>query len=57
MKTKLVDKGIPAVLGEYGAIHRTTLLTGDALALHLSSRAYWNKYITQQAKVHGMRIN
>jgi aryl-phospho-beta-D-glucosidase BglC (GH1 family) len=54
MKTKFVDKGIPVVLGEYGAIRRTGSLTGDALTLHLASRAYWNKYITKQAKTHGM---
>jgi len=54
MKTKFVDKGIPVVLGEYGVIRRTSTLTGEALTLHLASRAYWNKYITQQAKVHGM---
>lgn len=53
MKTKFADKGIPVVLGEYGVIRRTTL-TGDALALHLASRAYWDKYITQQAKANGM---
>jgi endoglucanase len=53
MKTKFVDKGIPVVLGEYGAIRRTTL-TGDALTLHLASRAYWDKYITQQAKANGL---
>jgi endoglucanase len=53
MKTKFVDNGIPVVLGEYGAIRRTTL-TGDALTKHLAARAYWDKYITQQAKAHGM---
>jgi endoglucanase len=53
MKTKFVDKDIPVVLGEYGAIRRTSL-TGDALTLHLTSRTYWNKYITQQAKANGM---
>jgi hypothetical protein len=53
MKTQFVNKGIPVVLGEYGAIRRTTL-TGDALTLHLASRAYWIKYITQQAKANGL---
>lgn len=54
MKSKFVDKGIPVVLGEYGAIRRTTALTGAALTLHLASRAYWDKYITQQARAHGL---
>jgi endoglucanase len=53
MKTKFVDKGIPVVLGEYGVIRHTTL-TGSALTLHLTSRAYWDKYITKQAKANGL---
>ncbi|MEP6611804.1 MAG: glycoside hydrolase family 5 protein, partial [Mucilaginibacter sp.] len=53
MKTKFVNNGIPVILGEFGAIRRTTL-TGSALSLHLSSRAYWDKYITQQARANGL---
>jgi aryl-phospho-beta-D-glucosidase BglC (GH1 family) len=53
MKTKFVDKGIPVVLGEYGPMRRTTL-TGDALTLHLASRAYYLKYVTHQAKTNGV---
>lgn len=53
MKTKFVDKGIPVVLGEYAAMRRTSL-TGDALTLHLKSRAYYLKYVTQQAKLNGL---
>lgn len=53
MKTKFVDKGIPVVLGEYGAMRRTSL-TGDALALHLASRAYYLKYVTKQARLNGI---
>ena len=53
MKTKFVDKGIPVVLGEYGAMQRLSL-TGDALSLHLASRAYYVKYVTQQLKAQGM---
>ena len=54
MKTKFVDQGIPVVMGEYGAIRRSTDLTGAALTLHLASRAYWNKFVTQQARAHGL---
>ena len=43
MKTQFVDKGIPVVLGEFAAIRRD--LTGDALTLHLASRAYFLKYL------------
>lgn len=53
MKTKFVDKGIPVIMGEYGAIRRSSL-TGDALTLHLASRAYFLKYVTKQAKANGI---
>jgi len=53
MKTKFVDKGVPVVLGEYGAMRRSSL-TGDALALHLASRAYYMEYVTKQAKANGL---
>ena len=53
MKAKFVDHGIPVVLGEYGAIRRTTL-TGNDLALHLAARAYYVKYVTQVAIENGL---
>jgi endoglucanase len=53
MKTQFVDKGIPVVLGEYAATRRSAL-TGDALANHLASRAYYLKYVTSQAKANGI---
>lgn len=53
MKTQFVDKGIPVLLGEFGAMRRTNL-TGDALALHLAGRAYYHKYVVQQALANGM---
>ncbi|HEY8937894.1 MAG TPA: cellulase family glycosylhydrolase [Cyclobacteriaceae bacterium] len=53
MKAKFVDKGVPVLLGEFGALRHTALM-GDNLTLHLASRAYWDKYITQQARAHGM---
>jgi len=53
MKTQFVDKGIPVVLGEFGAIRRTTL-TGNDLTLHLNSRAYYLKYVVKQAKANGL---
>lgn len=53
MKNQFVDQGIPVILGEFGAIRRTTL-TGDDLTLHLASRAYYLKYFVQQAKANGL---
>jgi len=53
MKTQFVDKGIPVILGEFGAIRRSDL-TGDALTLHLASRAYFLKYVVKQSKANGL---
>ncbi|MBN2350255.1 MAG: cellulase family glycosylhydrolase, partial [Bacteroidales bacterium] len=53
MKTQFIDEGIPVIMGEFGAMRRTSL-TGEALALHLESRAYFLKYVTQQAKANGI---
>ena len=53
MKTQFVDKGIPVLLGEFGAIRRTSL-TGDALTLHLNSRAYYLKTVVKTAKANGL---
>jgi aryl-phospho-beta-D-glucosidase BglC (GH1 family) len=54
MKTQFVDKGIPVLVGEFGAIDRATTLTGDALALHKASRAYYAKVVTQRALALGL---
>jgi aryl-phospho-beta-D-glucosidase BglC (GH1 family) len=54
MKTQFVDKGIPLIVGEYGTQHRDNL-TGDNLTLHLASRAYYLKYVTQQAIAYGLK--
>ena len=45
------SKGIPVLLGEYGAPRRTTPLDLD---LHLASRAHWMKYTTQKALANGL---
>jgi len=53
MKQQFVDKGIPVILGEYGAMRRSNL-TGPALTQHLLSRAYYHKYVTQKAIANGI---
>lgn len=53
MKAKFADHGIPVVLGEYMATLRTQL-TGDDLALHRASRAYYSQYVAQTALANGM---
>lgn len=54
MKTRFVDNGIPVILGEYGAIRRTISDNADWQQLHYESRAYFNRYVTEQAKNYGM---
>jgi endoglucanase len=53
MKQQFVDKGIPVVVGEYGAIRRDSL-TGEALQLHLASRAHYLEYVTRQANANAL---
>lgn len=53
MKTQFVNKGIPVILGEYGAIRRSNL-TGEALEKHLASRAYFLQVVTQESKNYGI---
>jgi endoglucanase len=53
MKTKFVDKGIPVIIGELGAIKRS-LADADNLALHLASRQYFYEYCNKIASSNGM---
>lgn len=53
LKNKFVKRGIPVIMGEYGAI-RKTVLTGKALTKHLESRKYYLKYITEKALKNGI---
>lgn len=53
MKQQFIDKGIPVIIGEFGAIRRSNL-KGDSLTLHLNSRAHFFEYITREAKADGM---
>lgn len=53
MKALFADKGIPVVLGEYGAIRRFDL-DESILDAHLQSRGYFNECVTREAKKHGM---
>ncbi|WP_076931791.1 cellulase family glycosylhydrolase [Proteiniphilum saccharofermentans] len=53
MKTKFVDKGIPVILGEYGAITMRTGL-GEHQEAHNKSRNLYDETVTREAKNHGM---
>jgi len=51
MKTKFADKGIPVILGEYGAYRRTTPLDMEK---HQASVDHWAIYVTNQAIANGL---
>ncbi|MEQ9375956.1 MAG: glycoside hydrolase family 5 protein [Imperialibacter sp.] len=53
MESQFIEKGVPVILGEYGAMKRTNL-TGDALQLHLNSRAYYHEFVTKKAIESGI---
>ena len=53
VKPKFIDKNIPLVLGEFGALKRLTL-TGDNLKLHILSRRYFYNYVVKSALSHGI---
>lgn len=53
VKAQFTSKGIPVVMGEYGAMYRDKL-TGDALTLHTNSHAYFYQYVTQRALAAGL---
>jgi endoglucanase len=53
MKTQFVDKGIPVIIGEFGAMQRSTL-TGTNLTLHLASRQYYYNYVVNSAIKKGL---
>ena len=47
MKTRFVDRGIPVILGEFGAISRTEIPGAEAY------RIRWNRYVARSAFMHG----
>lgn len=59
MTDKFASKGIPVIIGEFEAMKRTTAaypdLTGETMNLHLASRTYFDWYILDSARRHGLR--
>ena len=53
MTDKFVSQGIPVMIGEFGAMKRTSLPEPD-LDLHLASRTHFHKYVADSARSHGM---
>ncbi|MBD1432012.1 cellulase family glycosylhydrolase [Sphingobacterium sp. DN00404] len=53
MKAHFIDRGIPVILGEYGATYRA-LTNAAALQDHKKARANYLKYVTGAAIAHGL---
>lgn len=53
LKRKADALGVPVIIGEFGAMRRDTL-RGDALAMHLASRAHYLAYVAHLAHANGM---
>ena len=52
MKTNFVDKGVPVLIGEFGANDRVGVLTGDAYAKHRKGRLAYYDYLMKSAFKH-----
>ena len=53
-KEKFTSKGIPVVIGEFGARSREYMLEGESLEMHKKSRAQFYGYVAKAAKERGM---
>jgi uncharacterized protein YjdB/aryl-phospho-beta-D-glucosidase BglC (GH1 family) len=53
LKTRFVDKGVPVILGEYGAWKRGTLASGADRELHNKSIEYYYYYMVNSALKNG----
>ncbi|HLP08785.1 MAG TPA: cellulase family glycosylhydrolase [Opitutaceae bacterium] len=57
MATKFTSKGIPVIIGEFGAMKRTGYsdLTGTELQRHLAGRTFFSKYVVDKANSLGIK--
>jgi hypothetical protein len=53
LKTNFVDKGVPIIIGEYGAWKRSTLASGADRALHIKSVEYFDYYMVNASLKNG----
>ncbi len=51
IKTNFIDRGIPVIIGEFGATRRSNI---DNLQKHLDSRAYYHGYLVKSARRNGL---
>ncbi len=54
LETAFGSKGIPVIIGEFGAVKRLEEITGDNLGLHLKGRAAWYGSVAKSAKAHNI---
>jgi hypothetical protein len=55
MKSEFIDKGIPVLMGEYGAYRRNNNQHVPLdLETHEASVDYWTTFVTKQAIAHGV---
>jgi aryl-phospho-beta-D-glucosidase BglC (GH1 family) len=54
LKTRFVDKGVPVIIGEYGAWKRKNLAAGADWDLHNKSVEYFYEYIVKTALKNGV---
>lgn len=56
IKEKFVDKGIPVLMGEYGAYRRDgSAHVPKDLVTHEASVDYWTTFVTKEALAHGIK--
>lgn len=56
MKAKFTDKGIPVIMGEYGAFRRTKPGRQPAdMARHNDAIDHWIAFVTREAIAHGLK--
>ncbi len=56
LKTSFVDKGIPVLMGEYGAYRRNgSTHVPKALPTHEASVDYWTTFVTKEALARGIK--
>ncbi|MCS0583652.1 cellulase family glycosylhydrolase [Massilia pinisoli] len=53
LQDQFVSKGVPVIIGEYQAAG-TPGLTGADQTWNNASRLYWNKYLSESARAHGL---
>ncbi|MCU6501322.1 cellulase family glycosylhydrolase [Rugamonas sp. A1-17] len=53
LKVQFADKGVPVMVGEFQAAG-TPGLTGTEQVYNNASRLYWNKFVAESARAHGL---